>query len=41
MEYALIAALIAMVAIGGVRFIGNMVNDKFTSVANGMNNGAY
>ena len=41
MEYALIAALIAMIAINGIRFIGNALNNKFTTVANGMNNGLY
>ncbi len=34
-EYALIAALIAMIAISGMRFIGNMLNDKLINIANG------
>lgn len=40
-EYALIASLIAMIAISGIKFIGNELNNKFTTVANGMNNGSY
>ncbi len=40
-EYALIASLIAMIAISGMRFIGNSVNDRFNLIANGLKNGLY
>ena len=33
-EYALIASLIAVVAITGMRLIGNSISDKFNTIAN-------
>ena len=34
LEYALLAALIAVVCIGGVTLIGNSANNQFTAVGN-------
>jgi pilus assembly protein Flp/PilA len=36
-EYALIAALIAIVIIVGVRFVGEEVNETFTTIGNELN----
>lgn len=36
-EYALIAALIAVVIIAAVTFVGNEVNDTFTEIGNALN----
>ena len=33
-EYALIASLIAVVAITGMKLIGNAISDKFNSISN-------
>jgi pilus assembly protein Flp/PilA len=35
-EYALIASLIAVVAIGGMRTIGNKINQKLTEISNNL-----
>ena len=37
-EYALIAALIAVVIIAAVTFVGNEVNETFTTVGDALNN---
>jgi pilus assembly protein Flp/PilA len=36
-EYALIAALIALVIIGGAGLLGSAINTKFTEVATSLN----
>ena len=36
LEYALLVALIALIAIGGVTLAGNSVNVIFTSIANSL-----
>jgi len=36
-EYALLLALIAVVAIGALTLLGGNVNKKFTSIANSLN----
>jgi len=36
LEYALLVALIALIAIGGVTLAGNSVNVIFTSIANAL-----
>jgi pilus assembly protein Flp/PilA len=35
-EYALIASLIAVVAISGMKLIGNKVSEKFNMIANSL-----
>ena len=37
-EYALLAALIAVAAIGAITFLGNNVTDVFNSVGNQLSN---
>lgn len=39
-EYALLAALIAVAAIGAITFLGNSVTDVFNSVGNALGNQA-
>jgi len=36
-EYALLLALIAVVAVGALTLLGNNVDKKFTSIANSLN----
>ena len=35
-EYALIASLIAVVAISGMKMIGNQITNKFNAIANNL-----
>lgn len=39
-EYALLAALIAVAAIGAITFLGNNITDVFNSVGNTLGNAA-